>query len=585
MARPEKISDLNFFVQKLILELKVQRAFEDKRELLQLIENVRKIPIKAFEENYGLIREEIRGIGGVYDKLLRDFNLLLDCCYFLACVREKSENELEAIGEALNKLKNLEKKYEFPCVLEAIEGFLANRIRTCKEREALDRHNEVVCRMKLEFNHDTNVLRYLVQVQVSQISYATLAEKPSEEQKIQKIEEKCDLLAWIFHKIIDDELSLESPLLFTIDTILFNISELESKEISKEKSDRQCTQTIQNALNSISAVSSLSNNLIISKFQKIQEFYEEIQNPAIEKPFQKLGLVTKKADLLLNPPIECLEIYPTEIVEKKVRKGLRTGFINENLCKNDLGLYKKLVTVKFYVGFSIEEIEKYQLEARILSLLSGKKACFLDYYGSYSDINGKQFEFGIVYERIPKTLREDFLARKAKKNYYSLDELKRLCRMLIVALHYMQEEIRDPDVVGIENGIFHLDICPENIFITEDRIYKLGNPNIPLLSRSITTSHLSQLCKDYMAPELIECCNSGIFHFLQNKADIYSIGKIVFEAATLEITFPESAKKRKKAIFKILHQEIRKFVNECTAKIAESRPDITDLKNKFSNLI
>lgn len=391
---------------------------------------------------------------------------------------------------------------------------------------------------------------------------------------------------------MNDPLEMKHILLITIDRALYHISDLEEQEISKEKDDRCKLGRIEEIMNTIEAIKAEvqqiagQRNYIMEKYQRFHEFYEGIKNPKILPAFSP-DLVTDRASLELKVPIQCLEIGDIKSHSLSLRKGYRFGIGAKDLCKSERNSSYTEVSITFYTGESLRDCNPFYLESRILSYLSEKKRVFLVYYGAYtSEETGEHRapEFGIVYEKCKNTLKSDLDQRKKSKTKYTSQELKRICRMLIVALDYMHS-FKDAEEPCLQNGIHHLDICPENVFFTADGLVKLGNFNV-LLSGYVQPlrSQINKMCKDYMSPELVSSLKGERVRFLKSKADVYSFGLTMLETATLEDVAKAGLDERLGFIEKIEVQEVREMVRKCLDRNEAARPSFKDLKVLINNL-
>lgn|SRR5690606_35857413 len=75
------------------------------------------------------------------------------------------------------------------------------------------------------------------------------------------------------------------------------------------------------------------------------------------------------------------------------------------------------------------------------------------------------------------------------------------------------------------NGLVHMDIKPENIYITSHGKYKIGD--MGLVSSTLNRDNLSEGDSRYLAPELLEDPEK-----LQlEKCDIFALGATLYELA------------------------------------------------------
>jgi formylglycine-generating enzyme required for sulfatase activity/tRNA A-37 threonylcarbamoyl transferase component Bud32 len=153
-----------------------------------------------------------------------------------------------------------------------------------------------------------------------------------------------------------------------------------------------------------------------------------------------------------------------------------------------------------------------------------------------------------------KSLRELILERKQQKRPFSIDEAYRIISQLCEALQYAHRYT------------IHRDIKPENILLTVDRDeleIKLTDFGIAkmLTTSQFTATSLQMGTPYYMAPE--QKLDAGN---VDQRADIYSVGVVLFELLTLENTVgPELPTD--------LNPELPKEIDDVFRKAVALRPE------------
>lgn len=108
---------------------------------------------------------------------------------------------------------------------------------------------------------------------------------------------------------------------------------------------------------------------------------------------------------------------------------------------------------------------------------------------------------------------------------------------LVLAIEFMHKK-----------NVLHRDLKPQNLFVDEDMNLKIGDFGISkALESSLETCKTSIGTPCYMAPEMYTTDRYN------NKADIWSLGCVVYEICALEKLFPMRDKEDKVVgIFKIM---------------------------------
>ena len=181
-----------------------------------------------------------------------------------------------------------------------------------------------------------------------------------------------------------------------------------------------------------------------------------------------------------------------------------------NTKDNNYYLLKEIFLVKD------EDIKKSENEANILKSINHNN--IVKYYESYREDNS----FFILMEYCEKSNLEDFIKQHKKENKL-ID--KNLLYYIILDICSGLKEIHNKKII-------HRDLKPNNIFISKDYKIKIGDFGISKILRDsdyTNTNYIGTL--GYMAPELL---NNEKYN---NKADIWSLGCIIYELCTLNACF------------------------------------------------
>lgn len=585
METVTEIHEIYSFLQiNLLRKLKSQIEIEDDKEIQDLLDHAKEFEPDEFSSQYSLVSEKLK----LKPHLLERFNLLLDTCYFISSTKKVYSNEISYLNESLNKLGRLKslKNYSFPGVLSSIDSYIQYRIPSITNYEALDDWLLIMHRLCKEFDYNTVSLKSWLECQYIRVLTNIIHNNQPEATDEPDNLEICKMLLWIHSKITEDKLELVDLKVIAIDHGLYYIARLENKEISKEKDDRFYLNRIIEVLDTITFIGlhdvSDSYVRIRDKYSTYKNFYENLRDSP-PKPLQKSDLITSKDDLSFLQSLRCIEIEKSK--ETNLRQGWKLGYITSIILKPS-EFYKKLVAIKFYMGKTEAEVQRYNIEATIMSILSDKKESFIKYYGKYSASLNNMHELGIVYEHCPCTLRDEINKKKRTGIAFTSTELKVLSRILIVSLDYMHSFTFNDSYSGLEalkKGIYHLNIRPDNVLISFEGIYKLINFNTVLGYECISKKTIQQLDLEYMPPEIKERTQDQKIRFIRSKADVYSFGMTILEAATLENPCKMTGTERDKIIDTIKDNEIKDMVKECLSHDIDSRPSFKYLKSMINN--
>jgi hypothetical protein len=142
--------------------------------------------------------------------------------------------------------------------------------------------------------------------------------------------------------------------------------------------------------------------------------------------------------------------------------------------------------------------------------------------------------------------------RASNQNYYTEEELICVIRMLVEALHYLEEK-----------NIAHRDIKPQNVLIFENRLFKLADFGEAKEVKLLAQKHKGTLrgTELYMAPALFNSLDfeKAVEHN-PYKSDVFSLGFCVLFAATL--SFNILYELRKLTNKKLIHAVIQKHLSD-----------------------
>ena len=238
------------------------------------------------------------------------------------------------------------------------------------------------------------------------------------------------------------------------------------------------------------------------------------------------------------------------------------------------------VAVKLYT----ENFADHQLEIDTLSTLSGRKSCFLDFYGSMQR-DGCLY---IVTELCNKSLYQDINERKGKSNPYTYEERKNIIEALLEGFALMHTL-----------NIYHKDIKPENIMFTAEKTVKIidfNGRNRFEDSKAIeitTGEYFIQGSINWISPEFYNCRFPPLNSEDKNKSplspskcDVFSLGLVFLNLFTFDPIADLNKKMNNEALQKLVSEVVSppylKFViSQMLIVDPDVRPMLEDIYSQF----
>lgn len=190
----------------------------------------------------------------------------------------------------------------------------------------------------------------------------------------------------------------------------------------------------------------------------------------------------------------------------------------------------RMVAIKILpeeLGHDVKFALRFTREARTLAKLSHPNIVALYEFGN---VNGTYF---FLMEYVPGSTLRDVVQSGELAPEHALAIVPQLCD----ALQYAHDQ-----------GVIHRDIKPENILMSVDGTVKIADFGLARLLgddsqlHSLTATHQVMGTLRYMAPEQLEST-----HSVDHRADIYSMGVVIYEMLTGELPLGRFAAPSSKA--------------------------------------
>ena len=194
-------------------------------------------------------------------------------------------------------------------------------------------------------------------------------------------------------------------------------------------------------------------------------------------------------------------------------------------------------------------IERFKREIKIHNMLNHENIVPI------LDFNIDEYE-DIIYYTMPLAIRNfaEELAEYRKDNLGNMDD--------DTAAYYF-EKILDAVEYAHSEGVIHRDLKPLNIFIFENETLKIGDFGLGKFidrdTTSLTRTRVSVGTECYSAPEQYQEANAKN---VDERADVYSLGKILYEIITFNLPIVIDNEKLGDSKFKLLINKATKYNKE-----------------------
>ena len=253
-------------------------------------------------------------------------------------------------------------------------------------------------------------------------------------------------------------------------------------------------------------------------------------------------------------------------IQQKLGEG-GFGSVYKAYNKNDHKICAiKIISIK---GQSEEDVKNVEKEAEIFSQF--KNDNIVEYYDSFK--NDESFYIIMEYcdgSDLRKFIDEHHQKEESIKENIIYDILNQLCSGI--------KEIHNKNIV-------HRDLKPENIFMNKNFEIKIGDFSIskklnPKKNYTITKKKAGS--DYYIAPEILK---KGEYN---TKADIYSLGCIIYELFTLNVYYLDKITDDIKTIdevnYKDTYTKWQELLDKLLQKEYNKRPNIDQIKESILSI-
>jgi serine/threonine protein kinase len=198
---------------------------------------------------------------------------------------------------------------------------------------------------------------------------------------------------------------------------------------------------------------------------------------------------------------------------------------------------KELVAKKTYSLYSNENLSSIENEIKILTVLSNRATpenSFIKFYGAEREkVNDTETNISLYMEAHSYSLIDKITELKKRGEFIPKDTTESVFAKLVLSFAEMQSL-----------GIFHRDIKPHNILVTNDWNVKIIDFSVSDTLKhddcytTMTGQSLIQGTHGYMAPEVEEIFTKQekVGFFRPGRADVFSLGLTIFQMISLKDT-------------------------------------------------
>ena len=253
-------------------------------------------------------------------------------------------------------------------------------------------------------------------------------------------------------------------------------------------------------------------------------------------------------DMLADDKEKAFEKYQSHLPEisgYEIIKSIGSGASGQVFLAKDLTNNKKVAIKVPMVFLTADQMHRFEHESRLLSRLSHPNIAHIDKTGL------------IEKDNLPYIVME----------YVNGKNIHRYCRDKNLGFKQIIElfkQVLDAVQYAHNKGIVHRDLKPENILVNENGEVKLLDFGIALTTDN-STQQLTQLTKTgeivgtlaYMSPEQVSGHDE-----LDTRADVYSLGVILYQLLSDSLPYEVDAGKIFSAISQIIEDLPKKLTTQ-----------------------
>lgn len=313
--------------------------------------------------------------------------------------------------------------------------------------------------------------------------------------------------------------------------------------------------------------------------EKLCGIIDSLEDSTIKRIIKVMLEVNQKSRATWEKVLEFFYIKKVEYPSGEIQSSNGVTLFNE-ICHYNNGsidymakVGEKKVVVRIFSTSDPLQLNFSDYYVSSLSAVSGKLNCFLTLLGAFEE----NHKLWVVYENYGQSIESIISNRTDLSINFKEKELRSYFTQLLEGLKYC-----------FKHKIYHNNIKPGTIFLLNENTVKFnsfGPPYYTTANAGFRTVNLSRYSTiepfNYYPPEIYQGDSESSTAYQKPKADIYALGLVLFELATLRpISLPNSreiAEKIYELINEIQISWIQKLLKGMLKPCPDERLEIKEL--------